>query len=310
MRPQASASLLIVFLAFSSASWGQTSAAPVQPAADSSHASITVTVLDHARHPVSGLTAEQFRVLEDGQLKTISSVATQDDPVCIGFVVDKSGSMRGKLGPIANALRSFLDASNPQNHSFVMTFNDDRSLAQDFTSNAALIEKAVATAEPRGGTSLYDAIVASSDYLAETGGCDRRALVIVSDGDDNESLHTLKSTISALQKDGNPILYPLAWLDTHRSFRSRGQKVVEVLAASTGGVEFFAKNLDDLRKIGPELADVIRHQYAVSYVASAPATAGTGKIAVELNERHKDWLVRTNVAPRSGVLPVSQPLAH
>jgi Ca-activated chloride channel homolog len=310
MQPQALASLLMASLALSFTSWGQSSPAQVQAAAELFDGSVTVTVLDHTRHTVNGLKAEAFRVLQDGQPRTIRSVRAQNGPVCIGFVVDKSGSMRGKFGAIASALRDFLDASNPQNRSFVVTFSDASFLDQDFTTNPALVEKAVAMAHARGGTGLYDAIIASADYLAKASACSRRALVIVSDGEDNESRHTLQYTLAALDEDGDPVVYALG-LPTGPSRRTpRGRRVLQTIAESTGGLEFVAESPSDLRKIALKLAEVTAHQYTIHYSGPPSSAAGKSNITVELSERHKDWLVRTNVAPRSMVVPVSQPLAH
>jgi VWFA-related protein len=257
-------------------------------------------------HPVAGLKPEQFRILEDGQPRTVTSATSSGGPVCIGFVIDKSGSMRGNLFAVAGALRTFTMAGNPQNRSFVVAFNDDPILQQGFTSNPALIERAVDNAEPRGGTALYNAIIASANYLAKAAGCERRALVIVSDGEDNESRHTLEYTVVALQQAGNPFLYAVGLPNAQSAFTSRGRRTLQELAESTGGLEFVAKNLKDLKKIMSKLAGIIRSQYTVSYVLSNSQPSGLAKIAVQVDRAaHSDWLVRANIP----VSPASSPSA-
>ena len=121
-------------------------AAPVQ-------ANAIVTVTDHNHHPITGLKAEDFTLYLDGQKQPISSVAS-DVPTCIGLIIDRSGSMRGRHAAIASAMADFVRASNTDDNFFAVTFNDDPFLEHDFTRDPSVIEQSIASAEARGGTAL------------------------------------------------------------------------------------------------------------------------------------------------------------
>ena len=289
---------LPVCLLFCGASFliAQQSSNDQSPGAAGEKATVTVTVTGHDHRSVSGLKAEDLTLYEDGQRLSISSIETADVPACVGIVVDESGSMRGKLAAIASAMGDFVRASNPGNRTFVVAFNDEGNIEEDFTADPALIEKAVVRGDPRGGTALYDAVMASADYLAKNKECKRRVLVVVSDGEDNDSRKTLETALAYLQRAGNPLVYAIGLPHPDRTISSHGRHALEEMAGRSGGAAFFADSFNDLHKAALKVADELKNQYAITYV-TAHAKPGVPAIRVEARAPgQKNLAVRTNVA--------------
>ena len=271
----------------------QGAASPAQSAPQAVQTMIHVTVTDRHHRPVTGLKTENFTLYEDSRQQPILAV-TSDIPACVGLLVDRSGSMRGKHAAIASAMREFVQAGNPANQVFVVTFNDSPYLDQDFTRDPALIERAIAGAEARGGTAMYDAIIASVDHLAENKACGKRVLMIAFDGEDNSSRKSLDYTLHALQTAGNPLVYAIALPHPNGPSTTRGRRALESLAAPSGGATFFAGDSGEVPKIALKIAEEGRGQYGISY---ARTKAGHPDVKVEARAPGQGNLaVRGNVA--------------
>lgn len=176
----------------------------------------------------------------------------------------------------------------------MVLFNDDPSLEQDFTRDSALIERSIAVANARGGTAMYDAIIASVDHLAENKTCGKRVRMIVFDGEDNESRKSLEYTLHALKAAGNPLVYAIALPHPNGPSTARGRRALETLTSPSGGATFFATDPREVRKIALGIAEEIRSQYGVSY-----AHTKTGHPDVKVEARapdQKGLTVRVNVA--------------
>ena len=123
------------------------------------------TVVDDKQHIVTNLDKGDFNVFEDGHPQTITSFRHEDIPVAMGIVVDNSGSMREKRQKVNAAALNLVRSSNPNDEVFIVNFNDEYYLDQDFTSNINKLKEGLEKIEARGGTALYDAVVASADHL-------------------------------------------------------------------------------------------------------------------------------------------------
>ncbi len=142
---------------------------------------------------VPGLKEENFRVFEDKVEQKLSVFKQEDVPVSFGLVVDNSGSMRDKRPQVNAAALTFVKTSNPQDEGFVVNFNDDYYLdtEHDFTSDLDEMKTALERIDARGSTALYDAVIGSLDHLKK-GSRDKKVILVVTDGEDNASRHSLR----------------------------------------------------------------------------------------------------------------------
>lgn len=263
-------------------------------------ATAIVTVTDHGR-PVTGLKAEDFTLYVDGQKLPITSVAS-NVPACIGLIIDRSGSMRGKHAAIASAMGDLVRASNADDNFFVVSFNDDPFLEHDFTRDPVAIEQTIASAEARGGTALYDAIIASTDHLAENKVCSKRALLIVGDGEDNSSRKGLEYTLASLRNGENPFVYVI-WLPHPNGTSHRAESTLKALTEPSGRAAYFVKNPDEVRKTALRIAEELKSQYTINYAATAKSANPDIKIEAHA-AGHKDLAIHANIAGPKVSLPV------
>jgi VWFA-related protein len=265
---------------------------PSAPEAGKAGVTVSVAVTDHDHHPVPGLKAEDFVLYENGQPQQISAVSS-DVPACMGLLVDNSGSMRSKGAKIRAALVDFIQAGNPEDRVFVVNFNDEPYLDQNFTRDRALIQEALRRFDPRGGTALYDSLIATAGHLAKARGCRKKVLVLVSDGRDNESRKSLSQTIKEIRTDNGVVIYAIALPENDASFgRPSAHKVLEDLTAATGGKAFFAGNLG---KVFQQAAEEIRGQYVINYTAGQFPEGISSQLKIEVRAPgHKDLVVRTS----------------
>ncbi|MFI5103309.1 MAG: VWA domain-containing protein [Terriglobales bacterium] len=234
---------------------------------------LAVTVTDSKDNPVVDLKAEDFTVHEDGQPQQIISVRREDVPVSMGILVDNSGSMRQKRLPVMNGLLRLVEAGNTQDEIFVVNFNDEPFLDVDFTSDITQVRQALARVDSRGGTALFDSVIASADHMPKAAKFHKRVLVVVTDGADNESHTSLQQTIADLQSVDGPAVYTIGIIFDDPQAR-RARKDLELLAAQTGGGAYFIKNAKDLDKVAQKIAQEIRSQYSVSYAPATPQSHG------------------------------------
>src|SRR5579864_706096 len=230
------------------------------------------TVLDEHGRMVTSLDKTDFQVYEDGVPQNITSFRREDVPVALGIVIDNSGSMRDKRPAVNQAAINLVRASNPQDQVFVVNFNDEFYLDQDFTSQIPKLREALDKIEARGGTALYDAVVASADHLKKNARLDKKVLLVVTDGEDNASRESLEQAVRRLQEENGPTVYTVGLLGTERQRRAR--RALTALAEQTGGVAFFPKDLSEVDSITQEVAHDIRNQYTIGYRPKRPQNLG------------------------------------
>ncbi len=157
---------------------------------------VTATVVDASGRFVPGLRQHDFRVYEDGQPQTITHFSNERVPVSLGFVVDTSGSMAGdKLESAELALERFLDLMGPDDEFFVDRFSGTGERLQEWTTDRARLGSAIRRLSAGGGTAMYDALADAVPY-ASAGGHHKKAIVLISDGNDTNSA----TTVSALKQ--------------------------------------------------------------------------------------------------------------
>jgi len=261
---------------------------------------VQATVMDDKSHRlVTGLDKSAFTVLENDQRQNITFFRHEDIPVAMGIVIDNSGSMREKRDKVNKAALNLVRSSNPQDQVFVVNFNDEYYLDQDFTNNVAKLQEALEKVEARGGTALYDALLASADWERDHARLQKRVLFVVTDGEDNASRTNLEQMVRRLQEENGPTVYAIGLLGEERAHRAR--RALETIAQRTGGMVFLPKTLDEVDEISKTVAHDIRNQYTIGYKPTSPKSAGGYRaIRVEAKAKgHGKLVVRT----RSGYYP-------
>jgi Ca-activated chloride channel homolog len=254
---------------------------------------LDVSVKDAAGGFVSGLAKDDFKIYENGKLQQISQFANADIPVTVGIAVDESGSMRPKRSEVITAALAFNQASNPMDEMFVINFNEKprRGLPDDllFSDNVQQLRSALWQGVPEGRTALYDAIEMALNQL-DFGRRDKKTLVIISDGGDNHSQHTLADVMRDVLSTVATI-YTIGIYDEDDPEKNEG--VLRKLAQVSGGVFYHPQNLDDIVPICRQIAKDIRTRYTIGYVPASEGKAERHIKAVASSPDHPKLLVRT-----------------
>jgi len=255
---------------------------------------LTATVVDDKQRIVTDLDRNAFSVFEDGKQQDIISFHHEDIPVAMGIVIDNSGSMREKRAKVNQAALNLVRSSNPQDEVFVVNFNDEYYLDQDFTNDLLKLKDALEKIDAKGGTALYEAVVASADHLKKYARLERKVLFVVTDGEDNASRESLEQAVKQLQDENGPSVYAIGVLGDEEHPK-RARRALEIISQRTGGIAFFPKTLDEVNEISNQVAHDIRSQYTIGYKPTNPkATGGFRAIRVEARAKgHGKMIVRT-----------------
>ncbi len=283
----------------------QTNATPPPPSDDTTttirrtvnEVNVVFTVTDRHGHYVKDLKKEDFQVIDDNRPAVeIRSFNRQTDlPLQVGLLVDASNSVRDRFKFEQESAIEFLNQTiRPKyDKAFVVGFDVTPEVTQDFTDNTEALSIGVRSLRPGGGTAMYDALYfACRDKLmkAEQAGPVRRAIILLSDGDDNQSHVTREEAIEMAQR-AEVIVYTIS---TNISGSvQRGDKVLERIAEATGGRAFEPFQLHDVANAFAEIQDELRSQYALSYKPSDFRTDGRYHTIEILAQTHKNLHVRS-----------------
>lgn len=266
--------------------------------AEAREVTLHATVVDDKNRLVTNLDKGAFAVFENNQPQQIKTFSHEDLPVAIGIVIDNSGSMRDKRMEVNKAAINLVKASNPDDQVFVVNFSDEYYLDQEFTSDVKKLQTALEHVESRGGTALYDAVIASADYLVKSP-LQRKVLFVVTDGEDDASQTSLEQAVHKLQQENGPTVYTIGVLGDEKTRKAK--RALEVIADRTGGIAFFPPTLTEVDEISRNIAHDIRSQYIITYAPTTPKdVSGFRTIHVDAHARpYKKLTVRT----RSGYYP-------
>jgi VWFA-related protein len=193
----------------------------------------------------------------------------------MGLIIDNSGSMREKRSGVESAAVALVKDSNSQDEVFVVNFNDEFWIDQDFTSDISLMEKGLTKIDSRGGTAMRDAVRVSVEHLKEKAKRDKKVIIVVTDGNDNASLTTLEALTRLAQQD-DVLIYAIGLLtDEEKREAKKARRALELLAESTGGAVFYPKDVSEVERIAHQVAHDIRNQYTIAYTPTNLALDGT-----------------------------------
>ncbi|MBZ5582630.1 MAG: VWA domain-containing protein [Acidobacteriia bacterium] len=229
---------------------------------------IPVTVTDPMNRFVTGLEKENFKLFEDKTEQAITQFSSEDAPVSVGVIFDCSGSMGSKLEKSRLAVAQFFKTANPEDESFLVQFNDGAQLVQPFTSNLEEIQNRLTFTQSKGRTALLDAVYLGLHEMKK-GRNPRKALLIISDGGDNNSRYT-ESEIKNLVKEADVQIYAIG---IYEPVGSRGRTAEELegpgllteIAEQTGGRQYAVENLNELPDIAAKIGVELRNQYILGF---------------------------------------------
>lgn len=236
--------------------------------ADTTLVLIPATVIDSLNRFVLGLKKEDFHLTEDGEEQTIAHFSGEDAPLSVGLVFDVSGSMDTKLRTSRQAALQFLKTMNPQDEAFLIVFSDKAELAAGFTSQMGEIEDQLKAARPGGLTAMLDAAEMALHEMKNAKN-PRKAIVIVSDGGDNNSKYSA-SEIQSLVREADVQIYAMGVFEPSifpgmSIHEVSGPRLLSELAEQTGGRAFSATEPNDLPSVAARVGIELRNQYVLAY---------------------------------------------
>jgi VWFA-related protein len=256
---------------------------------DVTRVNLLFTVTDKKGRFITDLGKDDFEVVEGKRRQTISDFAAESDlPLRLGILIDTSNSVRERFKFEQEAASQFIDSVMRTNldKALVVSFDTSAELVADLINDTDKLTAAIRDLRPGGGTSLYDAIYfACRDKLSQDQPRHkfRRAIVILSDGEDNQSRYTRDQALEMAQK-ADVVMYAISTNITR--IETDGDKVLKYLAQETGGRAFFPFKVEDLDQSFENIANELRHQYNISYRPEPLKTDGLfHAIDVRVTER-------------------------
>ncbi len=233
---------------------------------DSNLVLVPVTVLDPFARMVTGLDAENFQVFENGVQQKITSFGSEDSPLSIGIVFDTSGSMKEKIAVSRQAVAEFFKSANPEDEAFLVELSDRPQLVVPFTHDLGRIEEDILTAKSRGNTALLDGVtLAVSEMKKATH--PRKALIVISDGGDNNSRYT-EMEVRNRVRESDVQIYTMGIFSGGGEINDNGG-LLSRLAEMTGG-RHFEVSPGDLVDVAAKIGVELRNTYLLGY---SPANA-------------------------------------
>ena len=236
---------------------------------------VPVIVTDPMNRPVTGLASENFAIYENDQQQEIRFFSVEDSPISVGLLLDLSKSMTNKFDLERAAVSEFFRSANPQDDYFVYTFQNRPELAADSTSSIGTIQGNLAGAVPNGNTSLLDAVWSGITKM-RSAHYRRRALLIISDGGDNHSRHTLRQ-VKRLEHESDVEIYAIGLFDTaiFKTFEEfMGKEWLGEITDATGGRTIAVENLAKLPDVAAKISTELRDQYVLGYRPSRTVADG------------------------------------
>jgi Ca-activated chloride channel family protein len=228
---------------------------------------LTLTVMDPYGRYVSALPKKVFSVFDNNVEQEITYFSDSDAPVSLGILFDVSGSMSGeKIQKARHALERFLATSHPSDEYFLIAFNTRAQLLLDRTRDSEAVLRKLTLVEPKRNTALYDAVYLGVDRVSR-GAHQKRALLIISDGQDNSSRYNFNE-VRRIMKESDIVTYAVGIMDKSdigNPLGMQGQAFLDELTSVTGGKSFYPTSDVELDDVFERIAVELRHQYYMVY---------------------------------------------
>ena len=239
-----------------------------------------VRVIDRNNKPINNVTQNEFHVFEDGVPQKIESFTREEVPISYGLAVDTSGSLRSQLQSVIDAGKSIIGSNKPGDETFLVRFisSDKIETVQDFTANKEMLMDGLDSFYVEGGqTAIIDAVYLSAEHVSEyrkgdEGDRRRRALIVITDGEDRNSFYKQEQLFARLREEDVQI-FVIGFVNEldkeagliRKSPREKAVNLIKKLASETGGRAFFPESVADLPQIANEIVRDLRTQYVIAY---------------------------------------------
>jgi Ca-activated chloride channel family protein len=251
---------------------------------------LNVRVIDRNNRPIGDVRQDEFQVYENGVPQPIAYFSKQEVPISYGLAIDTSGSLRSQLSQVLEAGKVIINSNKPGDETFLVRFISSDKIEQvlDFSSNKEDLIDSLDTFYTEGGqTAIVDAVYVTAEHVAQYKKGDdndrrRRALIVVTDGEDRGSTYSQDDLFARLREEDVQI-YVIGFTNElekeggfiRKSPRDKAVNLINRLAKETGGRAFFPESLSDLPKIAEEIVRDMRTQYVVSYYPTNKARDGS-----------------------------------
>jgi Ca-activated chloride channel family protein len=289
---------------------------------------LNVRVIDRNNRPIDNVRQNEFHVFEDGVPQPIFDFSREEVPISYGLAVDTSGSLRTQLTSVIDAAKTIINSNKAGDETFLVRFisSDKIETVQDFTSSKDLLLDGMDNLYVEGGqTAIIDAVYLSAEHVAEYKKGDdndrrRRALILVTDGEDRNSFYKEPQLFQRLREEDVQI-YVIGFVNEldkdagfiRKSPRDKAINLINKLATESGGRAFFPQSLSELPEIARAIVRDLRTQYVISYNPTNKARDGSYRairVTVDEGPQHDKRIALTRsgyVAPREGASPVKTP---
>jgi len=294
---------------------------------DTELVTLNVRVIDRNNRPIDNVGVKDLHVFEDGVEQPLEFFTREEVPISYGLAVDTSGSLRSQLQSVIDAGKTIVTSNRPGDETFLVRFisSDKIETVQDFTASKDLLIDGLDSLYVEGGqTAVIDAVYLSAERIAEYKKGDdndrrRRALIVVTDGEDRVSFYKQEQLFARL-READVQIYVIGFINEldkeggfiRKSPRDRAVNLINKLASETGGRAFFPQSLSELPQIANEIVRDLRTQYVLAYNPTNKARDGSYraiKVAVSDAPSHDKRIALTRsgrIAPRGGA-PTPKP---
>lgn len=272
---------------------------------------LDVTVVDPSNKPVMDIKQEEFNVTEDKVPQKIEFFSRDQVPVSLVFAIDTSGSMRPKLDTVVKASTNLVKASRRDDEMAVIEFKDQPELLEEFTTDTNDVVDTLNGLVASRQTAMLDALYLAADYANKEGKNRRKAVLVVTDGLDNDSFYKFGEVVSHLREIDVQV-YLIGFINDldndsglfKKSPKEKAEGLLNKLAEETGGKAFYPKELSEVHAIAQQISTDLRTQYSIGYYPSNSAKDGTFRaVKVQVTSGNRRLIARSRngyTAPREG----------